>query len=423
MDGDEGSRTDATGRGGERRLARRAFLVAGATGLSGCSGLLGAGGPSPTDTATAAPTATPIPLPYASENPEENLDSGWGIEVRNRTDRERYVTVLVEDGDRTLFIGNREVPPRKTIRFEDIVRRIGVYDVVVETADGARAVHGWTVGRDVGQVKLIASLTEEGVTTSQQVFCTPECAPLSRGGESVRLPREDPRDPGTEVFGVLHVRNGRTKTAPLGVAVSDGDRTLVDYRYDVPPGVSIYVPVADDRRSYDLRIESDAGTVATTWHVAQEPYPTVDRIDTGPTPRCPNPSESVELASVRSTDDVERDVDVSLLVGGTERERASFALAPTGERTDVAEVPLAGFPPFEIRVTVDGTSASASWTLCPPSELTIQVLNRTLYLRTPERILLRRAVLPAESDGGGGADDGTGQVGDDVTDARSPKGK
>jgi hypothetical protein len=244
-----------------RRLGRRAALSALATTLAGCA-LPGE------QRGTATTTPEPVALPYASDDPEENLDRARGFAVQNRTGSEHFVTVAVDAPERTLFVETRTVDPWGVFRTGDVVRRQGVYRVVIETGAGDRAVHGWVVWP--GIEGLDAFLDESGLRTVQSVFCGPDCRPLSTGGESTDLPYRAPDAAFSTRTAALAVRNGTTTTRDITVTVADRDRRVLDYEYAVPPGVGVQLPITRTPGVLALRIAADDETYETDWHVPEE---------------------------------------------------------------------------------------------------------------------------------------------------------
>lgn len=374
-------------------MRRRSLLALAATvgGLSGCSALgvepFDSGGPAtaePRETTTES--ATPS-LPYAAPTAAGNVEQARGIEVRNRRSTTAYVTLVVEDGERTVYVDSRAVPPGGTVTHDGLIRRKGVYRVLFETADGARAVHGWAVGEDWLGSKLTARVTEGGVETRQLAICNPDCPPIESAGESIDLPTEDNTDPGREVVGALKVRNDRSETTPVEISVARDERALLDYRYRLPAGVTVLVPVAREHGAYDLAVRTDAGRLARTWHLPEETYPNLRVGRNGPAVECE--AGDLRVTGVRNGDDRGHRVGLRLRADGR----------TVVERT--VDVPADGFvnrldltaqgERLGLDVRVGDRSLTGNWTLCPPPDLQVLVLENFLFLRSGERVLVSSA--------------------------------
>lgn len=413
-----------------RRLGRRAVLSAlASTSLAGCA-LPGE--------ERATPTATPDPvaLPYASDDPAENLDRARGFAVQNRTGTEHFVTVAVDAPDRTLFVETRNIDPYGVFRTGDVVRKRGTYRVVIETGAGDRAVHGWVVWPGVEGFE--AFLDDSGLRTVQSVFCGPDCRPLSVGGESVDLPYRAPdADVGTRTA-ALSVRNATTTAQPLAITLTDRDRRVLDYEYALPPGVGVQLPITRTPGVLDLRLAADGETWAGEWHVPEEQHVRFavgagrirpDCRDTAPglaVTRLQNADGEPhrvrielraddELVAGRTYDVPPRSSIPEVTLGGvsdTDDEREPTATVDDGTATDdgtpdgetpgrddesSADAPTLPATPvdagrYDLRVVVDGDrELTATWTICDPDdELAVEIdPDGAPQLFSPTRGLVR----------------------------------
>jgi hypothetical protein len=405
-----------------RRLGRRAVLSALAPTLAGCA--------LPGDQ-RATPTATPEPvtLPYASDDDEENLDRARGFAVQNRTGAEHFVTVAVDAPDRTLFVETRTVGPWSVFRTGDIVRKQGVYRVVIETGAGDRAVHGWVVWS--GVEGLDAFLDESGLRTVQSVFCGPDCRPLSTGGESADLPYRAPDAAFNTRTAALAVRNATTTTRNVTVAVADRDRRVLDYEYAVPAGVGVQLPVTRTPGVLDLRIAADGESYETDWHVPEEQRVRFTVGAAAIRPDCRDRTPGLAVTRLRNDDGDPHRLRIEISTDGDRVVQQSYDLPA---RSSIPEVTLGGVPEnvsddttetpepatangttvqtddgrtrnqptlpatdadadrYDIRVVVDGErELTATWTICyPDDELTVEVAaDGGPQLFSPTRGLVR----------------------------------
>jgi hypothetical protein len=361
---------------------RRALLAA-LCATAGCSAL------SPSEdeaTETPAPTSTPEPtpaLPLTATDPAANVDPPRGVEVRNDRGETTFVTVVVEDGDRTVFTASDTVAPGDTLRYGRLVARPGVYRVVVEAETGERAVHGWVVGRRWVDPNLITRLTAGGIETWQVAICNPECPPLRARGESVGLPQSNPTDPGREVAGTVTFGNDREETVPVSLRVSDEGSRLIDYTYRLPPGVEVVVPVVADDGVYDLAVSTPDRTVERDWYVPEEQFPRFRVGADGPSPDCA--FETTRVARISNARRSARTVGVALRSGDRPGESRSVRLAPGASRS----VDLRAEPGETVlTVFVDGEERlTATWTICPGGPLQVLVVGDTVFVRNEDRVI------------------------------------
>ena len=410
-----------------RRLGRRAVLSAFATSLAGCA-LPG------DERATPAATPDPVTLPYASDDPAENLDRARGFAVQNRTAAEHFLTVAVDAPDRTLFVESQTLEPFGVFRTGDVVRQRGTYRVVIETGAGDRAVHGWVVWPGVEGFE--AFVDDAGLRTVQSVFCGPDCRPLSVGGESVDLPYRAPDAEFGTRTAALHVRNTATTTRDVVVGVADRGRSVLDYEYAVPPGVGVQLPVTRTPGVLALRIAAAGETYTEEWHVPEEQRVAFTVGPAGVRPDCRDRTPGLAVTRVRNGDGEPHRVRIELRTDGHLAARGSYDLPP---RSSLPEVSLGGVPDtptedapgttdaptgdgttsssddgertgepsgnapalpstaadadrYDLRVVVDGDrELTATWTVCyPDDELVVEVdADGGPQLFSPTRGLVR----------------------------------
>lgn len=365
-------------------MRRRALLAGSATLLAGCSAIPNVGAGTETTAERATPTATPTPsLPLTATDPATNVDPVRGVEVRSKRREPVYTTVVVEDGDRTLYTASGTVEPGETWRHDGLVARPGIYRVIVETETGDRAVHGWVVGERWDDRNLITSLTGDGVETEQVAICTPECPPLQARGESISLPRENPADPGPEVAGAVTLRNAGTEQTPASLRVVDAGRRLIDYTYDLPPGVSVVVPVARSVGEYDLVVAGADRRVERTWHVPEEEFPRF-RLDAGNVVGdCAFRETRIQRVS-NSREDT-RTVGLSLRTEERGGRSETLRLGPGEERSVALRAPPGR---TTLVVFVDGERRlTANWNICPGGPFRVVLVGDTVFVRNDERVV------------------------------------
>ncbi len=365
-------------------MRRRALLAGGATLLAGCSAIPSVGEEEGTPTERSTPTATPTPtLPLTATDPSANVDPVRGIKLRNELAEPTFATVVVEDGDRTIYAESDTVAPGEVWHHEELVARPGVYRVIVETEAGDRAVHGWLIGEGWEDRNLLARLTADGVLTNQVATCAPECPPLPARGQSVRLPESDPADPGLEVSGAVTLRNAGTERAPVSLRVADEGRRLIDYTYGLPPGVRVIVPVARSPGAYDLAVGVETRRIERTWHVPEERYPRF-RLNAGSVVT-PCRFGETRVRRVTNSEGDTRTVGVSLRTEAGAGASETVRVGPNEDRDLGVRVPSGR---TTLAVFVDGERRlTAAWSICPGGPLRVILVGDSVFIRNDERVV------------------------------------
>jgi hypothetical protein len=249
-----------------RRSLLRAVLGTGTLSLSaGCNGLFGAdpdaAAPAPTRVRTA--TAAPERPHRAADAP--TLDRPQGVSVRNYGPTERFLTLVVRDGDRDVFVASRTVAAGESVAFVDLIATTGDYRVVVETADGGRYRGEWAVSDAFEDLRI--ELTPE-VGVRRLARCTPDCGPVSVGGE-VGVSFEIRTDvSAADALGrppAIALDNGAADARRARLRVRDGDGLQFDYEYVLPAGVRAVVPVRPSRPQCRVTVRTDEGAVGHDW--------------------------------------------------------------------------------------------------------------------------------------------------------------
>jgi hypothetical protein len=352
-DGDAGDRADPT----RRRLLRLAALGATA-GLAGCNrrafdptgGDLGG---------TSTPTTTPEPapeLPY--DGGGRRLDRPRSVRLRNGSLSTRFVTLVVEHRDRTVYVDSGSVPPGAVVEHSRLVGTEGTYRVVVETASGRRQEREWRVTGALGGLECVVT---DAVEVLQVVRCAPDCPPLSRGGEERGLAFDDPtgREPWSGT--TLEVTNRTDATRDLSVSVDGRQGRRLAYDYDVPPGTRVLFPLVSGGGRYDVRLTSEAETATYRWDTGA-----ARRLFAGLTPEGPVVGCLGQRADALASNQSEEPATlfVSVRREGRQLYSGEFALDP-GETRAVPDL-FDGVGPFDLSLsTADGATASYRYPVCP----------------------------------------------------------
>jgi hypothetical protein len=383
-----------------RRSVLRALLGTGGVGLlAGCNGLFrGESGASPTPepppadrTSTAGGTS---PTASRASSPDSyrpyraagapRLDRPRGVHVRNLASADRFLTVVVTDGDETAFVESTAVAAGEVASFPDLLATGGRYGVFVETADGARRRYNWDVVEDLDDLWI--DLTPE-IAFHRPVRCLADCAlAVAEGDRTVAY--EVPEDVG--------VAEALGRTPAIAVDNDSPDRTRTTLRvwnrgrlrfaagYDLPPDVRLLVPVLPASQRYDVLLGTDGGETSYDWQPSVRNTLYASLAD-GPTFRCGYVAHDLR---VRNETDAALDLVVRVLTDADADEdeddeplfESSFAL-DAGERETVrSAVEPAGPFRFEVE-TDDGRVERYDWERCAPDgPIVVAVSDRGVYV-------------------------------------------
>lgn len=297
-----------------------------------------------------AGTATALPYRGA---PEENVADPRGVTVENDSGRSRYVTVVVATaGGRDLLVASREVDDEATARFPDLVAKRGTYRVIVEAADGQRLARRWEVTDARGD---FAARLDAGLTARQTARCSPECPPLSTGGEVADFDAGDAR-------GTFYLLNRRAESVPVELELRSDYRVALRYRYEVPPDVQVAVPaVGWGEPEYSATVTVDGRPVTERWRRAdgRRMFAVIGADATEFL--C---DTHVRDLRVRNETTRPREVTVRILSAGTELAARTVSLSATSDVRRRNVIPPANRYSFEMS-TADGESARTDWSICP----------------------------------------------------------
>jgi hypothetical protein len=274
------------------------------------------------------------------------------VTVENDSGRSRYVTVVVATSDgRDLLVASQEVDDESTARFPEVVAKRGTYRVVVEAADGQRLARPWRVTDARGDFR---ARLDRGVTGLQTARCTPNCPPLSAGGE---IAPDDGDVQGT--FGLL---NRRDERVPVQLELASDYRVALRYGYEVPPDVQLSVPaVGWGEPEYTAALTVDGETVRERWRRADGRRMIAVFDDAGTEFLCDTHFRDLR---VRNETDRERAVSVTVLADGAEQLSRTIDVAATSDVRRRNVIAPANQYSFELS-TADGESEATSWSICP----------------------------------------------------------
>lgn len=370
-----------------RTLLRTVLPVAGAGTFSGCNGLFDRGSgpdsgsePGGTPGSTAEPTGAPS-LPYrAARGP--TLDRPRGVLVRNLGSRERFVTLVVADGDAEVFVASRTIGAGEEQPFPGLVATGGSYRTFVETADGARRRYDWEVTDGFGD--LWVELTP-GIRVRRPALCTPDCRPLSTDGttaDAYRLPADIDLADVLDGRPAVALDNDGDDSRRASVRVAGRTGTVLDYDYEVPAGVRAIVPVAPPQPRFRVHVRTDAGEVDREWlpGVRSTIYASLGG---EPRLRCGLSGHDLRVLNETAAD---RQVSVRAWSEGDRLFEGSFALDGGESRTVPSAVGPAGLLRFRVR-TADGLDEEFDWGFCAPNgTIVVSVSDAGLFVSVQSAI-------------------------------------
>lgn len=333
------------------RPTRRAFLASLGVSLGGALAGCGSERPPPgTESPTTSATASESDTPAASRTTRTAV-------LRNDTDRERYVTLAVFDGDSPVFSESQALSPGAAGAFPLAVTAGRRYRVVVETTDGVREEYPWTVLDSFDSV--VVRLGPE--TTFRRVArCTPDCGEFSRGGEATDLPRRSGIFTGWYSPATLMLENPGDRRRRVRVSVRGEAGRLLDYRYELPATSRLVVPVTQDGGRYEVSVEAGGRTRQRTWHVPEELELHV-RVGADVDVSCGEPDGRVLLRNREST---RRRFELDVRRDGADAFFGVFGVDAESVRT--VETNLRWSGEYALRVAVDGETTTFEWWACPP---------------------------------------------------------
>jgi len=365
-----------------RRSILRALVgTAGASAFAGCNALSGedvdptappsggiesAGETEAGGAGGAEPSGSPrasSPRPYrASDGPP--LDRPRGLHVRNLASGDRYLTAVVTAGgdDGTeLLADSVAVPAGETVSFRDLIATEGRYDVLVETADGARRRYDWKLGRAFGD--LWVDLTPD-VSFSRPVLCGPDCPFATAEGErtvAYEIPPDLAVGDALGATPALAVDNDTGGRSQARLHVWNQGRLRFASGYDLPADVRLVVPVYPASRRYNVVLRTTEGEAIYDWQPSVRNTLYASLTD-GPSFRCGYADHDVR---VRNETDAPRTVAVRVSTGAETLFDETFDVDANAVETVPAAVDPAG--PFRFVVETGGRTERYNWVWCAPN--------------------------------------------------------
>jgi hypothetical protein len=358
-----------------RRLLRLAALGATglSTGLAGCgerawspppglgreddrSSTAGADGADTGDRDAADSTDDGPELPYTGG--EDPVERARTLRVRNPTLTPAFVTVVVEHGDRTVYVDSRRVPPNGSVEHGRLLGSTGTYRVVVETADGRRLERDWRVEGVLGGLDCLLATPVEAVQVAR---CAPDCPPLSLGGTETGLAFDDPSglEPWSGTTMELTNRTDTTRTVSVDIT-GRGDRRLA-YDYRLPGWTRVFLPLVSGGGEFGVELTSGGETARYDWSARDARALFASVTEAGPLLGCTG--HRADAVAVNQSDEA-----VTLSVRVARNGRETFADTVTldpGGRRDLPDL-FAGTGPFALDLsTAAGSAASYRFPLCP----------------------------------------------------------
>ena len=338
-------------------------LVAGTAGLSGCAGLFTADATERRDEERPDDGSPPLSAtpnrPYeADQGPM--LDDPGGLVVRNFASASRYLTVVVTDGDREVYVESRRVRAGGTLPVPDLIGDPGEYGVVVETGDGERAQYDWTVSPELPD--LWVDLTP-AIRFYRPIRCLRDCGPLAT--VTTAPPATFPTAASLTETGdrtpTLWLDNEADESRTARLRLDDGGEELFAAEYDLPPDARAVVPVSGRRRAYRVSLSTDAGAVSEEWvpRLRRTLYGVVGE---SPAFRCGLTPHDLVVGN-ETTD--ARTVTVVIEAGGAEVFDRSVTVPPDETRRFPSAVDPRGTLTFVV-TTDDGRRERYDWSFCAP---------------------------------------------------------
>jgi hypothetical protein len=343
---------------GDPERRRLLALLAGTTGLAGCAGFLP--GDSARSAADRAPPVSATPnRPYEADQRPTLADPG-GLVVRNLASGSRYLTVVVTDGDRDVYVESRRIRADETFPVPDLIGEPGEYGVVIETGDGRRARYDWAVSRALPD--LWVDLTP-AIRFHRPFRCLRDCEPLATvtTPPPASFPTGVPLSGGPDRTPALWLDNDADTTRTARLRIADGDEPLFAAEYALPPDARAVVPVSGRRRAYRVTLSTDGGERSEEWvpRLRRTLYGVVGE---SPSFRCGLTPH--DLTVDNETDDT-RTVTVVVSAGGAGVFDRSVTLPPGEGRRVPAAVDPRGTLTFVV-TTDDGRRERYDWSFCAP---------------------------------------------------------
>jgi hypothetical protein len=370
-----------------RSLLRALLATGGSSALAGCNGLfdptssrssrstpIPPSSRTPGDESGRAATSTPYRAPGASA--DAVLDRPRGVHLRNLTSTDRFLTVVVTDGDREVLVDSTTVPALDSVSFPGLVATATRYEVIVEVAGGDRRRYDWAVRADLDD--LWVDLTPD-VDFHRPLLCLGDCA-FAAADDERTLAYDLPPNVGIgEALGstpALALDNDTPERRRATLRVWTRGELRFASSYDLPPDVRILVPVLPASLRYDVLLRTDDGETTYDWQPSVRNTLYASLAD-GPAFRCGYAHHDLR---VRNETDTASRIAVRAFTGEETLFERTFTLDANDVRTVPSAIDPAGPLRFEIE-TADGRSEEYNWLRCAPNgPITVAVSDSGVYV-------------------------------------------
>lgn len=340
------------------RPTRRDLLRATPVALGALAGCEGFRGQEATTTVDGSTGTTTTPPPTRS------------LELRNDSERERFVSVVVHEDDEVRSSTTIEVPAETARKFS-IAADPGILTVELETTDGLTADHPWVVGD--GLSDLLVTLTDSDVAFSQKAWCTPECPPISKGGTADEFPYYGGTDFMSYYGANVVLVNTTDEIAEVDLDIRHEGDSILDYGYVVPPGMTVEFPGVHSAGEYTVHVATGVGSLDYEWRPPKERRLQFRLTESGVHATCGRVTESLILAN---NDDTPHRVEVTAYRPDSDLAEFQFSDIVHPGSTYRERGIYTGSGQYELNVeTSSGASTTYDWWLCPPrgpTAITIQ---------------------------------------------------
>lgn len=269
-----------------RRRPLLAGAVGGLAGLAGCSALFPDASPEGGPRNATRNASNASDLPYRAENGSENVETPVGAKLDNATADETYVTLVVSkarppapggesafaapqpfEAGETLFAKSAEIPGAGAETFYGLIAARGVYHAAVHVEGGPRGAIGLVVPGPAPTVQIRKRTVDAAGRPS--MGWTPGRAPFPAEGEAKELPYAGSGPPLTTTESpsggpsFVWAHNPTDRWQPFRLRIADGETTVLDYRYAVPPDVGLSLTPVGTAGPFAVTL--GAGSEATTF--------------------------------------------------------------------------------------------------------------------------------------------------------------
>ena len=220
---------------------------------------------------------------------------------------------------------------------------------------------------------LVITLTATDVEFSQRAWCTPECHPISKNGTAAEFPYYGGPTFMSYYGANVVLVNTTDETIEVDLLLRHEGDPILEYRYVVPPGVTIEFPGVHSAGDYTVRVETEFGSLDYEWRPPKERRLELRLTETGVHATCGQTTASLIIAN---DDDSPHRIEVAAYRPGSDLAVFRFAdVILPGARFRERGVYI-GSGQYVLEVaTSSGASTTYDWWLCPPrgpTEIVVQ---------------------------------------------------